>query len=186
MKTRFWIIRALVCLVFVSLGCSGSSGSVLAQTPATLISVSPAASSAPTCVETQINIRVQDVTGLVGYSVQISFPPGSIEILSVTDGSFLDSGFNEPTNGFNNTNGTISFGMVQVNPSTPKDGSGDLIHIHLRATGPGAMVPLTINPDTSVLVGADYLSIPFTAENGLVTTYSCSTYLPLLQKDPGR
>lgn len=185
-KMRFWIFRAFISLVILILGCSGAPVTAFAQTPATLISVSPAASSVPTCAETQIDIRVQDVVGLVGYSVQLSFTPGSIEILDVTEGGFLDSGFYEPTNTFNNTAGTISFGMVQVNPSTPKDGSGDLIHIHLRATHPGVNVPININPDTSVLVGADYLSIPFTVENAVIFTYSCQTYLPLIQKDPGR
>lgn len=185
-KTRFWIFRAFISLVIFFLGCSGSSVTALAQSPATKISVSPPASTAPTCAETQINIRVQDVIGLVGYSVQLSFTPGSIEILEVTDGGFLDSGFYEPTNTFDNAAGTISFGMVQVNPSTPKDGGGNLIHIHLRTIHPGVKVPLTINPDTSILVGADYLSIPFNVENGVIFTYSCNTYLPHIQKDPGR
>ena len=55
----------------------------------TEITISPATSSLDTCEELEISVRVENVIDLTGYHLDISFEPGSIEILSITNGGFL-------------------------------------------------------------------------------------------------
>lgn len=118
---------------------------------------------------------------LYAYSIQLSFEPGTVEILEVTNGGFLDPGFYEPFNGFNNTEGTISFGMTQMNPSLPKTGSGDLILIRLQLTAPGSTIPFTFGPDSSLVNWPEALPVPFTLGNTSVFTPTC-IYLPIIRK----
>ena len=143
-------VRIILSLMIGVLAALSGFGEAYSQS-STGILISPASSTATTCADLTIAVRVEDVTALYAYSIQLSFTPGSLQILELTNGGFLDEGFYEPTNGFNNTTGTISFGMTQMSPSQPKNGSGDLIHIRLRATSAGASVPFSII-STSTLV----------------------------------
>lgn len=184
--TFTWLCRCLICLSLAALGSLGLPGPAHSQTPLTRVQVLPVNNQVPLCAESLVTVHIQDVTGLVGYSLQLAFPPGSFEVLEVTDGGFLESGFYEPSNGFDNAAGVIRFGMVQVNPSLPKDGGGDLIHIRVRGSKPAVNLPILIDPVSSALVGADYLPIPFTIENGVIATYSCQVYLPSIFSPTGR
>ncbi len=178
MKHTFFTRIALSLIIVILAGLSLPTAA-FSQSGGTQLIVSPASSTATTCADQTIAIRVQDVTDLYAYSIQLSFTPGSLNILEVSNGGFLaapgEPALFEPTNGFNNTTGTISFGMTQMSPALPKDGSGDLILIRLQAMVPGQTVNFTINTSTSALVNwPDVLPITYTATNGTVTTASCA------------
>lgn len=172
------LYRSICSLLIVVLVIFSMPGEVSSQA-ATSILVSPAVATAASCATTEIAIRVENVTNLTGYSLQLAFTPGSLEVLEVVNGDFLDEGMYEPTNAFDNTTGIISFGMVQqnsiANPMMPKTGSGSLILIRLKAVTTGQTTPLVINPASSTLVNwPDAQSISFDITNGQVETRPCS------------
>jgi hypothetical protein len=151
-------------------------------TAGTYLAVAPAFSTA--CSSGQVAIQVQDVADLYAYDLQLSFTPGIIQVTSVENGSFLDSGLTPPTNGFDNTAGTITWGNAQVNPSEPKSGSGSLIVIHFNVLVTGKIVVFTIDPvNTALVKWPEASAIPFTAANGSVYT-TCQpphmVFLPLI------
>jgi hypothetical protein len=134
-------------------------------------------------------VKVKYAVDLWSYSLQLSFDPGSIRILTVENGDFLTDGILEPTNGFNNTTGTISWGMTQQdtpqNPVEPKTGSGTLIIItgYVRDLDPQT-VHMNIL-DTSKLLYWNYVTDPpggpgapepavFTNADGILRLYYCS------------
>ena len=136
-----------------------------------------------------IYVKVRYAVDLWSYSLQLSFDPGSIRILSVENGDFLTDGILEPTNSFNNTTGTISWGMTQqdtpTNPVEPKTGSGSLIKItgYVRDLDPQT-VHMNIL-DTSKLLYWNYVTDPpggpgapepavFTNADGIMRLYYCS------------
>lgn len=152
--------------------------SVFSQT-GTTIYVSPASSTATTCATWEIAISVADVVDLTGYHLEISFDPGYLDILEVRNGGFLDEGLYEVTNSFNNTTGSITFGMVQQNslsdPMVPKSGAGDLIIIKMQALEENHTVNFSVDDTNSMLVNwPDVQAIPFTVTNGSVTTRTCA------------
>ncbi|MHC1739941.1 MAG: cohesin domain-containing protein [Anaerolineaceae bacterium] len=139
-----------------------------------LIQITPASATLDTCEELEISVRIENVTNLTGYHLEVSYDPGLVEIIEVKNGDFLVPGLFEPGNFTDPSSGLISFGMVQQNtpenPVEPKTGSGNLITIRLRALQAGATVHFTINP-TSVLVNwPEATYIPFDSIGGEVTT----------------
>lgn len=162
--------------------------------PETVVSL-PETTEITTCEPTLIPVRIENVADLTAYSLQISFPPGSLEVLEVANGGFLDdeNALYEPINNIDNENGEIRFGMAQRNslekPLTPRSGDGDLIVITVQAVEPGETIPLTIiEPPTSALVSwPDVMPIDFRIENGVIETRHCppsevdkTLYLPLI------
>jgi hypothetical protein len=180
MKTNQLFTRLIISLSFVLAAFIQPAARVFAQPQVTPnISVSPDSSMATTCATWQIAIQVSDVVGLTAYHLEISFDPGYLNILGIQNGGFLNGGLYEKTNAFNNTTGTLTFGMAQLNDAaqtmTAKDGSGNLIIITVQAVKPGGTVHFTIDPTNSVLVNwPDLQATPFTATNGTVTTQSCA------------
>jgi hypothetical protein len=181
MKSQRWMFRLFLILALVFVTGFSPSGKVLSQSKAVLLKISPE-SSVAACNDLIIAVRVENVSQLTGYSIQIAFTPGSLEILEVTNGGFLDEGFYEPTNGFDNTAGTISFGMVRVEPSLPVDGNGDLVHIRLRALTSGASIPFTIDTGSILVSWPDVLPIDYVISNGTVFTASQCLYLPVIRR----
>ncbi len=177
MKTTKLYTRMIISMIIV-LAAFVVPGNVFSQT-STSVSVSPTSSNATTCDTWEIAISIADVVDLTGYHLEISFAPGYLDILEVRNGGFLDEGLYEVSNDFDNVAGSITFGMVQQNhsgnPLDPKDGSGDLIIIKMQALEEGHTVNFTIDPTNSTLVNwPDVQAIPFTVNNGSVTTQTCA------------
>ncbi|MBP9041000.1 MAG: hypothetical protein KBF64_04415 [Anaerolineaceae bacterium] len=148
-----WIKIIVVCVItIISLGAHVNDAH---SQDMTVIRILPDTAVIDTCEEIEIAVRVENVTNLTGYHLELSYEPGVVEILDVRNGGFLDSGLYEPTNGVDASSGFISYGMVQKNsdedPLEPKTGSGDLVIIRLRALQADAVVHFSVN-ETSVLV----------------------------------
>ncbi len=174
-------IRFLTILIFIYVSTFGAQGAGPAQAAATRIEVDTGTGPAKTCEQTQIAVRVHDVADLTAYHLEISYNPDVIEIVSVDNGGFLgepeNDEFYEPTNSWA-TPGEITFGMAQqnttANPIQPRDGSGDLILITLRARVPNGSTEITIDAENSALVNwPDAMPIAFTVSNATLETESC-------------
>ncbi len=177
---RTWVFVSLFMLVFTL----AIPGGAWAQTSTTL-SFAPATSVVTTCAgdELEIAVMVANVNDLTAYHLELTFDPGVVEITDVVNGELLDDptepGLYEPTNGWDNDLGTITFGMAKQgtweNPPVA-DGSGSLIVITLRALGPGQSTTFVIDPVNSMLVHwDDAMPIEFTVTGtGEVSSQSCA------------
>jgi hypothetical protein len=159
------------------------SGVVFGQSPSTEIYVSPLINSSTTCGTMTFGVWVKNVANLTAFHLEVDFTPGNLEVISVVNGGFLgvpaENALFEPTNGFDNVNGKILYGIAQQGTNgdpTPRNGEGKLIEITLRAKKAGSLVPFTITGgDKSLLVSwPDAFLIPFTiTQAGVVQTSSC-------------
>lgn len=131
-------------LVTLSLGAAALAPEARAQTAA-LVRVSPAASTVLVGQSGTIAIEVVDVTDLYGFDITLRFDPARVQVLDadgsqpgvqVSLGSFLDPGFTL-RNQADNAAGTVRFAMTQMNPSTPKSGTGSLVVIQFQGAGEG-------------------------------------------------
>lgn len=166
--------RILVLLtIFILLSSVGVLKPINAQSSTTL-SVYPASFTALTCTDSIIAVRVENIEDLNAYEIALTFTPGSIEVLEITNGGFLEnvSFFLPPY--FNNETGSIVVVGTQI-ARPPKDGSGDLILIRFRALTPGATIQMNIDSENTFLVLPTGPEIPYTSYNGVITTADCPT-----------
>lgn len=172
MKTK-WNNRLLVLLSVLVLALSLTSAFPVEAQTGTTLSISPANYTALTCTDSIIAVRVENVEDLNAFMLWFTFTPGSIQVLEVTSGGFLEnmSFFLAPD--IDNTAGTIFATGTQL-ASTPKDGSGDLLHIRFRALEPGATIHMNIDTLMSELNdGEGDPILPLTTYNGIITTEDC-------------
>ncbi len=134
----FWYKSLVLCLVCLFVLCTNFAP-VYSQSTTTLL-ISPDSSTLDTCEEIEIAVRVENVTDLTAYHLEITYDPNVIQVISVRNGDFLAEGLYEPTNAIDSSQGLITFGMAQLNsednPLEAKSGSGDLIYIKNRAKLP--------------------------------------------------
>lgn len=175
---RFFLSLLLILLMF------GMPGSGSAQAT-TSLRISPTFATLTTCpsTELEIAIRVENVTALIAYHLEINFTPGVVEVLEVRNGTFLEGGLMEPSNAIDNLNGTILFGMAQIG-GDGISGSGDMVIIRLKAIASFLSTQFEIDALNSDLVNwPEAQGIPYLAFGGTVTTIGCdafNTYLPMI------
>jgi hypothetical protein len=111
---------------------------------------------------------------LWSFDFSLTFDPSKIQVTGLANGGFLTPGLSVPGNGYNNTTGNITYGVVQSSSSLPKTGSGDLISITLHNVAAGfATSSLDILEASSVLVNNSAKGITYTATDGIIVTSSC-------------
>ncbi len=173
LSTRsFWyksLVPFLVCLFVL---CTNFALVYSQSTPALLIS--PNSSTLDTCEEIEIAVRVENVTDLTAYHLEITYDPNVIQVTNVRNGDFLEGGLYEPTNAIDSSQGLITFGMAQLNsaddPLEAKSGSGDLIYIKIRAKQVDSNVEFTVNPNSVLVNWPDAEAIAYDAYTGTVAT----------------
>ena len=92
------------------------------------------------CDEAQLQVWVNDVVGLYGADIQLSFAPDVLEVVDSNSGAsgiqVENGGFLKPDfiviNSADNSQGTIRYAMTQLNPTVPASGSGVLFVVHLE------------------------------------------------------
>jgi hypothetical protein len=142
----------------------------------TTIRFAPATAEAPLNEDVTVGIEVQDVQNLYGFDIRFSFDPDAVQVVDADAqtggvqlalGTFLDAGF-VLVNQVDNDAGTGRFAMTQVNPSTPKSGSGNILVVTLRGqpAGLNRTTPLTL--ENVILANDLSQEIPARAENGTV------------------
>jgi len=129
-----------------------------------------------------VNVRVNNVVDLTGYHLEVTYDPTLIEITNVVNGGFLTDtealpGLYEPTNWeVGDDSGTILFGMAQRGVDgdpDPKDGTGNLITITLKALVPTGTATLTI-ADSMLVDWPDAFEITHTVSAGTINLSSCA------------
>lgn len=140
----------------------------------TSLMISPENSVLDTCEVIEIAVRVENVTDLTAYHLEITYDPNVIEVIGVRNGDFLSEGLYEPTNSINIDQGLITFGMAQKNsdqdPLEPKSGSGDLIYIKVRAKQVDTSVEFSISSNSVLVNWPDAQAIPYDTYSGTVAT----------------
>lgn len=180
MKTGSKLVRLMFALlaVMLALGSPGAASTAVGTT----LTVWPTSSTI--CESGQIAVRVENVTDLYAYDVYLEFTPEIINVTSVENGGFLEMGFEAPGT-IDNTTGTLSYGLTQVNPQTPKTGSGNLIIVHFTVAQKNKSVNFQINAETALVHAGDFAEIAYTIVNGTVST-SCqpqhTVFLPLIRR----
>lgn len=158
---------------------------------ATVVRVSPAEVTLLPGESQTVEILVDDVGGLYGFALEISFDPAALTVpdSSLEQGGFLSTDQNIIfINQVDNDRGLIEFVMTQKrDPITdpfplPRDGSGALIRFQILAKNhPGES---NLNASHVLLSDRDGVEIPAEKEDGVVHITSEGdqffVYLPLI------
>jgi len=180
MKTGSKLARLIFALlaILLALGTPAAASTAVETT----LTVWPTGSTA--CESGQIAVRVDNVTDLYAYDVYLEFTPGIINVTNVENGDFLEIGFEVP-GPIDNNAGTLSYGLTQMNPQTPKTGSGNLIIVHFTVVQQNQSVNFQINAETDLVHAGDNAEIAYTTVNGTLNT-SClpqhMVFLPLIRR----
>jgi hypothetical protein len=116
-----------------------------------------------------IPVNVSLVTDLHNFQFDLSFDPTLLQLLNVTEGSFLPSaGTTHFFGGFiDNTFGTVTLVMDSLSGMIPgASGSGTLANLNFQGVGSGRSA-LTLSG--VYLQNSSHTNIPFTISNGSVT-----------------
>ncbi len=174
---RTFCIVALVFLIWASVGSgAGAQGTVVVR-------VAPAVVTIPVNGTSDVAVEVVDVEGLYGFDLVLTFDPAVVEVVDansnrpgvqVSFGTFLDPGLSARDTA-DNAAGTVRYAMTQLNPSEPKDGTGNLIVVRLRGkvTGTSRLVLSSVT-----LVNRGATEIPSTAQDGQASVIAAGGNLP--------
>ncbi len=187
-----YLTGTLLCLCLALLAGS-LAPAALAQSGA-IVRIAPPQAQVQVGQTADVVVEIEAVEGLYGMDIALEFDPAAVEVLDadplldgiqVGMGTFLDPGF-VLRNEADNTLGRVRFAMTQLNPSTPKSGSGVLIVLRLQGKQLGAISPLTL---VRVLLGGPGgASIEATTESGqvqVVQTISGPTSTPVPTQGAG-
>lgn len=164
--------RPLLLLVF-ALAFAGlpvwlaGSPPVAAQT--TTVTIESVATTINGCETLDIFIRINDVEGLYGADVLLSFDPAILEVTALEKSEdFLRPPFFPVREQYDNTAGTIRLAWTQLNPTPPAAGSGNFARVTFRAKGAGSNSPLEFG--FAQLAGLGGTPIPATPVDGSLST----------------
>ncbi len=97
-----------------------------------LVAVSPATQTAAPGQAFDVQVTVEGVEDLYAFEVLVHFPPGLVQVISVSSGGFLEPGL-IALGSFNNQEGWARLIVSQKTPAEPKDGSGTLMTVRMQA-----------------------------------------------------
>ncbi len=109
------------------------------------ITLVPSPLQAPVGQVVPLAVRINNVENLYGFDVQLKFDPAVVEIqdadprtplIDLLPGDFLSYDF-ALHHEADNTTGTASFVMTQINPSEARSGSGTLFTIYVKGKAAG-------------------------------------------------
>jgi LysM repeat protein len=143
---------------------------------------------------TVVEVQVQDVEGLYGVDIRLSFDPSKLEVqdansatagVQIEPGPFLDvsQGF-VAQNSADNTAGRINYAMTLLNPAEPKSGSGTLMRVTFKGIGEGESA---ISFLSALLSDRPGMQIPATTTGGTITVGPATgpTVTPTATTPPG-
>lgn len=176
-KSLFYL---LVVVLGIGLNLIGKSSYAVAQPNSlTTATVSPVPAVINGCETVAVEIWVNDVAGLYGADVQLTFDPDVVEVqdddpvksgVQVQHGGFLKADF-VLYNSADNSTGTLRYTITQLNPSLPANGSGKLLVMHLRGKSLGVSA---VHFSKVELANRDAGIIPVSPVDGSVTVNSPS------------
>jgi hypothetical protein len=143
-------VRFLVLLTFLTLFLPVTIAD--AQGTPVTVRFSPASSEVAAGEIFEVAVEVVNVQEIYGFSVAFTFDPSVLQVqdadptlagVQVGFGTLLEPGV-VIVNNVDNVNGTVEFAMTQLNPSTPKNGTGNLIVISFLGGTAGQESPLEL------------------------------------------
>lgn len=143
-------VRFLVFLTFLTLLLPAAI--VGAQGTPVIVRFSPVSSEVAAGEIFEVAVEVVDVQEIYGFSVAFTFDPSVLQVqdadpalagVQVGFGTLLEPGV-VIVNNVDNVNGTVEFAMTQLNPSTPKNGTGNLIVVSFLGGVSGQESPLEL------------------------------------------
>ncbi len=148
-----------------------------------------------TAISVPVDIRIENVNGLYGADVRLTFDPALLAVqdadpgkagVQIALGPLLTSGTPFVViNAADNVSGTIWLALTQLNPTLPVTGSGVLARITFKPVGPAGVSPIHF---TQVeLANRNGIAIPATTQDGTLNIQSGTPrkyiYLPLIMKN---
>jgi hypothetical protein len=127
-----------------------------------------------------VAVEVVDVQNLNAFDLALTFDAGAVEVVDADPnlpgvqaalGMLLDPGF-VIINQADNAAGSVHLAMTQLNPSTPKSGTGTLMVVRLRGKQPGTSSTVTIV--NGQLAQPDGVMIPTAPPSGGVVSVVAS------------
>ena len=132
MSRNLLAIRIWLTVMVIAVSLTGTSA--FAQ-GATAVRVDPSALSAQVNDNVNLSVKVDNIANLAAFELHLSFNPGVLEVIAITNGGFVVADF-IAQNTFDNTAGTIDYAVAQMNRA-PAQGSGTLLNLVFRAKGNG-------------------------------------------------
>jgi general secretion pathway protein D len=159
----------LVSMLLISSFVFFASNVSYAQDQTTLY-VDPTPVTVEVCNPFTVNVDIADVSDLIAWQFNMTFDPTLIDFLSVVEGPFLRSVGTTLFGSYNGTNWVLAWCALMVFPPGAS-GSGILAYVNFHCKGPGNC-PLHFEPyPQTVLFNSLGESIPFTANDGIVSQY---------------
>lgn len=167
-----------------------------AQSPQPVeVRVAPAAIQVAVGQEVDVAVEVVNVQNLYGIDILLAFDPQTVEVvdmdptlddIQVSLGTLLEPGF-VILNLVDNSLGRLRLVMTQLNPATPKSGTGTLVVVRLKGKQPGP--PGAVQVLAAKLAGPQGENIPTgpltPGQVQVVQTLSGPTQTPIPAQDPG-
>ncbi len=174
-----WVVKiVLICSFTILLSLPGLAAGTQKsyQTSAASLTLSPSSGTITGCGTLNVEVWVNDVSGLYGVDLRMSFNPAVLEVVDsdpgktgvqVQEGGFLANTW-VLSNTADNTSGTIQYIATQLNPELAKGGTGKLLIIQFRAKSASLSTPL--NFTYAELADRDGIAIPGSSSNGALQT----------------
>jgi LysM repeat protein len=159
----------------------------------TTVAVAPAQATIPCGQTAPVEIRINNVTGLYGVDVRVTYDPAIVEVvdanptapgIQVQPGNFPEVGNGAGMVQVNNVDpaqGTISYAAIRLNPAEPQSGSGVIATISFKAKATGNS-PVSL----AWVMLSDRNARPISAEmsNGQITVNCQGTAAPTSTTKP--
>lgn len=176
-KLHYWISLALLLTILFSIPV----GYGLAQD--TMVVVDPQSSEVVVGATTTVNIKIENVEGLYGAEVHLTFDPSLLEVMDadsgtsgvqIQPGTFISPDF-VGQNAVDQAAGKIDFAIAQMPPQEPVSGSGVFATITFKGKAAGTC---TVSFTDILLSDTSGHSISAGAQNGTVTIIGEETPTP--------
>jgi len=143
-----------------------------------VLSIDPMSSAASVGEEVTLDVNISNVTDLYGFQFDLSFVPGTLSAISITEGTFLF--FAGPTfflpGAIDNTTGTIAFTANSLlGPEPGADGSGTLAILTLKGLTQGIS---SVELSNVILLNSNLEPIDANIQNGNITVAPGTTPVP--------
>ena len=161
----------LLCLIVLLLAIPANISVGIASTT-TRLYVDPPVNSAGVGSTFSIEVKVENVVNLYGWSCNLTFRPDMLQVLTVTHSSWMqtNSGFPAlplPTT-IDNTIGYVFVGQIlHVVATNGATGNGSLVTVTFNVTSVGASYIDLTSSKLNKKVGANNVPIPHVAQNGI-------------------
>jgi hypothetical protein len=188
-------IASVMLLLFLSINSTTPSLQA-APNAAALVRTAPVVvTTTTTAISVPVDIRIENVNGLYGADVRLTFDPALLAVqdadpgktgIQIGLGPMLASGtYFVVINSADNVSGTARLALTQLNPTLPVTGSGVLARITFKPVGPAGVSP--IHFAQVELANRNGITIPATTQDGTLNiqpgTPRKYIYLPLIMKN---